>query len=265
VSDRATAGEVTRANLRRALVVNALTKPVNLAVPTVVLVVAVAIETWWLAAVAVVVYVGLAVVTFFDEDEAREVGDREYGRRRLGSSARRVDPAALAAPIAAPLSAALDEEARIRRSVEQTQLPFDELTGEVSQLVEAMGRTAQRAQRIHDYLSGQHPESIRRRIEELRRSKSASDQAVQRTIAALLEQLRAHGSMSRQLERFHAEMEQTVASLSTIHARVVQMGVASEAAGEHELADQVRDLRDQVAALSAGMSEAYAVGESPQA
>ena len=265
MSDRPTAGEITRADLRRALIANALSKPVNVAVPAAVLVVALVLETWWLAAVAAVVYVALAVVTFFDEDEAREAGERAYDRRSLGSGARRVDPAGLAAPIAAPLSAALDEEAQIRRAVEQAELPFDELTGEVSELVEAMGRTAQRAQRVHDYLSGHRPERIRERIEELRRSEDVSDQTVQRTITALSEQLQAHGSMSRQLDRFHAEMEQTVASLSTIHARVVQMGVASEAAGEHELAVQVRDLRDQVAALSAGMGEAYALGASPQA
>jgi hypothetical protein len=257
--------EITRAHLRRALVVNALTKPVNLAVPTVIVAAALVLGTWWLVAVAAVVYVALAGVTFLNEDEARQVGERVYGQRRLGAGARRADPAQLAAPIAAQLSVALDEEARIRRAIEQARLPFHELIAEVSNLVDAMGRTAQRAQLVHDYLMGQRPERVRQRIAALRGSAAASDPAVQRTIAALSEQLQSHGAMSRQLDHFHAEMEQTVASLSTIHARVVQMGVASDDAAEHELAVQVRDLREQVDALSAGMNEAYARGEPPPA
>lgn len=260
-----TGEEITRARLRRALVVNALTKPVNLAVPTVVVAAALAVGTWWLVAVAAAVYAALAAMTFLNEDEARQVGERVYGQRRLETGERRVDPGRLAAPIAAPLSAALDEEARFRRTVAQARLPLDELRGEVSELVEAIGRTAQRAQLVHDYLMGQRPERVRDRIAELRGSAAAPEPTVQRTIAALSEQLQSHGAMSRQLDRFHAEMEQTVASLSTIHARVVQMGVASDDAAEHELAVQVRDLRDQVDALSAGMNEAYARGKPPPA
>jgi hypothetical protein len=258
-------GEITRVGLRRALMVNALTKPVNLAVPTAVVVVALVLGTWWLVAVAAVAYVALAAVTFLNENEARQVGERVYGQRRLETGARRVDPGRLAAPIAAQLSAALDEEARFRRTVAQARLPFHELRGEVSELVDAMGHTAQRAQLVHDYLMGQRPERIRQRIDELRRSGGAADPAVQRTIAALSEQLEAQAAMARHLDRFQAEMEQTVASLGTIHARVVQMGVASEDAADKELAVQVRDLRDQVEALSAAMNEAYARGESPPA
>jgi hypothetical protein len=251
--------EITRAHLRRALVVNALTKPVNLAVPTVIVAAALVLGTWWLVAVAAVVYVALAGVTFLNEDEARQVGERVYGQR-LETGARRVDPGRLAAPIAAPLSAALDEEARFRRTVVQARLPFDELRGEVSELVEAIGHTAQRAQLVHDYLMGQRPDRVRQRVDELRRSGGA-DPAAQRTIAALSEQLEAQAAMARHLERFHAEMEQTVASLSTIHARVVQVAVASDDAAEHELAVQVRNLREQVDALSDGINEAYARGE----
>jgi hypothetical protein len=258
-------GEITRATLRRALVVNALTRPVNLAVPTAILAAAVVVGTWWLVALAGVAYVALAAVTFVNEDEAREVGEHVYGRRRLEGGGRRVDPAQLAAPIAAQLSEALNEEARIRRAAEQARLPFAELSAEVSELVDAMGRTAHRAQLVYDYLSAQRPERVRQRITQLRRSEGGAEAAVERTIAALAEQLEAQEAMSRQLDRFHAEMEQTVASLGTIHARVVQMGVATEDAAEHELAVQVRDLRDQVDALSAGMNEAYARGESPPA
>ena len=59
--------------------------------------------------------------------------------------------------------------------------------------------------------------------------------------------------------------EQTAATLSTIHASIIRMGLASETGGDQELAGQVRDLREQVDALSAGMNEAYARGDGPAA
>ena len=258
-------GELTRAGLRRALVVNALTRPVNLAVPAAGLALAAALGAWWPAGLAMLAYLALAAATFLSEEQARQVGERLYGQRRLKSPARRVDPARLAAPIAAPLSAALDEEARIRQAMDRARLPLDELSAEVSRLLEAMGRTAQRAQLVHDYLATHPPERVRERIAQLGGSAAAPDPAVQRTIAALSEQLETQAEMTRLLDRFHAEVEQTAVSLSTIHARVVQMRVASADAVEHELAVQVRDLRQQVDTLCAGIEEAYSSGEPPAA
>ena len=252
--------EVTRTALRRALVVNALTKPVNVIVPTLVVVGAVAVGATWLFAVAAIVYVVLAAMTFFDEAEAERVGDRVYGRDRPAVAERRVDPGALAAPIAAQFSAALEEETRIRRAIEQTDGPFTELSTEVSSLVGAMGRTAARAQLVYDYLASQDPRRVEQRMRELRTAGSGDENA-RPTLAALSDQLAAQRAMQGQLDRFHAEMEQTVASLSTIHAQVVRMRLASDAGDQRELAGEVRDLRAQVDALSEGMNEAYARGE----
>jgi hypothetical protein len=58
---------VTRSDLRRALMVNALSKPLNVAVPAGVLVAGLLLGTGWLVPVAVAVYVVLALLTFFDE------------------------------------------------------------------------------------------------------------------------------------------------------------------------------------------------------
>ena len=70
----------------------------------------------------------------------------------------------------------------------------------------------------------------------------------------------AYAKLSAQLERFYEEMEHITASLSTVGAQVVSMSAAGEGeSGQRELAGQVRDLRDQVDALSDGMREAYAV------
>ena len=86
--------EITRTDLRRALAVNALTKPVNVLVPAAVVVAAVIIGAWWLWVVAIVVFAVLCAQTFFDEDEAKKVGDRTYGRERPASH--RVDTRKLA-------------------------------------------------------------------------------------------------------------------------------------------------------------------------
>lgn len=252
-----TGKEVTRASLQRALVVNALTKPLNVIVAASLVVVAVAVGASWLILVAAVVYAALSTMTFFDADEAQRVGDRAYGRQSLVKGPGRADPGAMAAPIASQLSAALEEETRIRKAIDASKLPFDDVSAEVTALVTAMGRTAQRAQAVYDYLASQDTRRVGERLEELKGSPSAQDSEVKKTIAALDEQLDTHVDMSRQLDRFYAEMEQTVAALSTIHAKVVRMGLASDSAGQQDLADQVRDLREQVDALSAGMSEAY--------
>jgi hypothetical protein len=48
--------EITRADLRRRLALNALSKPINVVVPAGVAVAAVVIGAWWLWIVAAVVY-----------------------------------------------------------------------------------------------------------------------------------------------------------------------------------------------------------------
>src|SRR3954471_19385326 len=92
--------EVTRATLRRDLAVNAATKPVNVIVPAGVLVAGLLLGTAWLIPVAAVVYVVLAVMTFFDEREAGRVGERAYGKGP-DPARPRLDAGSLAGPIRA--------------------------------------------------------------------------------------------------------------------------------------------------------------------
>ena len=251
-----TGKEITRSDLRRALAVNALTKPVNVLVPAAVGVAAVIIGAWWLWVVAIVVFVVLCVQTFFDEDEAKKVGDRTYGRERPAS--RRLDARKLAPPIRAQLDAALNEQKRISAAIENAALPFTDLGSEVAALVRELERTAGRAQLVYEYLEGLYPDRIESRLRELRAAQGTEPDDPARTTAdALDEQLAAYRDMRKQVERYFAEMEQTVAALSTIHAQVVRMGVTTDAAGEEELTGRVRDLRGKVTALTEGIAEAY--------
>jgi hypothetical protein len=246
----------TRAELNRALLLNAATKPVNVLVGAAIAVAGLLLGLWWLIpAVAVPAFVALVIVTYLDGDEAERVGQRLRGRgaRALGAE-QRIDPRSLAPPIGSQLQAAFDEEQRIRDAIERSDLPLTEVDGEVAGLVRATEKTASRAQTLWDYLASQDPRRIQARIDELERSGGDAGRPV---VDALREQLSAIEALNDQLQRFYARMEHIVASLSTMHAQLLRMSVASESQGESELAGQARQLREEVNTLAQGMSEVY--------
>ena len=240
--------EVTRATLRRDLAVNAATKPVNVIVPAGVLVAGLLLGTPWLIGVAAVVYVVLAVMTFFDQGEAERVGKRAYGKDRPKSL---VDPKALADPIRAQVLAARAEAEKIDRTVRSSDLPFAAVSQEVSQLVSALEATARRAQRLYDYLSDQErPADLERRAEAQRASGHPG------AAQALAEQASVLRSLNDQLMRAGAEMEEVNASLGAVHGRLVQASVASEAERDAELAGDVRDLRKRLEGVTGALESA---------
>jgi hypothetical protein len=246
---------VTRSQLQRSLVANALTKPLNVLVPAALVVAGIVLGALWLVGVAVVVYAVLGALTFFDEGEAERVGARVYGTAAKGvAPPKQADLAKLAPPIAQQLGAARAEEARIHAAVTEADLPFEEVTSETDALVGAMESIAIRAQRVYDYLAAHDPRPVQARLRQIEGAGAETELA-----KALREQLAAYEKLSAQLQRFYDEMEHITASLSTVCAQVVSMSAAGEGErGQRELAGQVRDLRAQVDALSDGMREAYA-------
>lgn len=246
---------VTRSQLQRSLVANALTKPLNVLVPAALVVAGIVLGALWLVGVAVVVYAVLGALTFFDESEAERVGTRIYGTAAKGvAPPKQADLSKLAPPIAQQLGAARAEEARIHTAVTDADLPFEEVTSETDALVRAMESIAIRAQRVYDYLAAHDPRPVQARLTQIEGAGAETELA-----KALREQLAAYDKLSAQLRRFYDEMEHITASLSTVCAQVVSMSAAGEGeTGQRELAGQVRDLRDQVDALSDGMREAYA-------
>jgi hypothetical protein len=242
---------VTRSDLQRKLVVNALSKPVNVAVPAGVVVAALIVGIPWLLAVAALAYAALVVMTFLDEREAERVGDEAYGRVR-GSQRPRLETSRLAPEIRAEVESARAEQGRISETIANAELPFDEVGGEVERLVVAMEATARRAQLVRDYLDTQDILGIEDRL-----ARASGDTAV-----ALRDQLAVLTSLGDQLQRFHGEMEQVNAALGAMHARLVGAAVASQASADAELAGDVRDLRERVETLTEGIAEAYAATAS---
>jgi hypothetical protein len=247
---------VTRSDLRRALAVNAVTRPVNVLVPAAVVVAALLLGVPWLIAVAVAVFASLAAITFFDENEAARVGDRVYAARRT----RVVEPpptAPLTPEIAARLDAARAAQADIEEAIADAELPAVAIRDEVAELVAALAPTAARADRVADYLAGHPAAEVERRIAQLGRT-AGGDPTRARTVAALEDQLVAIARLRAQYGQLMGQIDHVVASLEALHAEVVTLGAAEDEWHQRNVVGQVRALRDGVNVLSGGMEEAYA-------
>jgi uncharacterized coiled-coil protein SlyX len=248
---------VTRTDLRRALAINAATRPVNVLVPTAVVIAALVLGVPWLIPVAVLCFAVLAAMTFFDEDEAARIGEGVYAHRR--AMAREPEPASapLSPEIAVRLDAARAAQADIEAAIAEGDLPAEAIREEVAELVAALAPTAARADRVSDYLAGHPAGDVETRIAQLERS-AASDPNRERTIAALRDQLAAIDRLRGQYDRFVGQMDHVVASLEALHAEVLALGATEDEWHGREVAGQVRALREGVRVLSGGMEEAYA-------
>jgi hypothetical protein len=247
----------TRGELNRLLLANALTKPFpNVLVPAIVAAAGLVAGLGPLAiVVAVVAWLALSAITYFDGDEAERVSDELRAKRRgeLEKENPRVTPASLAPPIGQRLQAVIDQQGRIRAAIERADLPFAEVAGEVDVFVRAAEKTASRAQLLYEYLADQDPRAAERRLASLHGEQDPSKQAL---VEALKQQLKALQRAETQLDRFYTEMERIGVELGNVRGELLSVSAASEAAGQERLAAEVRDLREQMGAVSAGMSEA---------
>jgi hypothetical protein len=224
----------TREDLRRALVVNALTKPLNVLVPALLVVAAGLLGANLLIAVAVACWVGLAAVTFFDEDEAASVGRR----RRAATRAARPP----AAPVAEPRTPAIARRVEhahaaadsVREAVRESDLPLDDVTGEVDALVALIERNAGRADRMQRFLA-EHPLPA----------------------AAPEEQRRAVARLEERHRELLGEIDRAAAALDTVHAEVLAADGLAELEARTALAGRVADLQTRVRVVSAGLDDAF--------
>ena len=250
---------LTRAELNRLLVVNALTKPL----PNVVLPAAIAIAgiAFGIAVVGVVVavvaWLALSAVTYFDGDEAERVADRERAKRRgaVEKASPRVNPATLSEPVARHLNAVLAQEKRIREAIERADLPFEEVSGEVDGFVRVAERTAQRAELLQDYLADEDPDRVDRRLTEVREQLERGDESKRPLVDALTAQVDGLRKAVRRLDDFYTEMERVAVELGNIRGQLLSVSAATEGESQRELAAGVRDLREQIGAVADGMTE----------
>jgi hypothetical protein len=216
----------SRRELGRRLAINALTKPVNVAVPAAIVVAGLLLGASWLIAVAAVCWAALVGGTFFDEREARAVGERARDERRAPPAVV-TDRPAFAAEIDARVRAAVSARAAIRAAIEESDLPHEDVTEEVDALLEAMQADAQRAQRIHQFLAEVPPEQL-------------DPQTLQR--------------VRSRLDRLLDELDRIVGTLQTVRAEIL---VTDGLAAHGELSAQLSELRVNVQLVSAGLEDAF--------
>ena len=255
---------VTRGALARRLAVNAATKPLNVAVLGGLIVVGIVLDLIVVVgAIAIVAYLVLVALTFFDAEEAERVGDELYAGRRPGGRDRApaLDVGTLEPRIAALVQQARETAAGIRDAIAQADHPFDDVAADVDALVAAMDTSARRAQLISSTLAeqaraGQDVAGLDRTIADLRGR--ADDADVRALVADLEAQRDATARLEDRLERFEVGMQRICASLGLLRTRLVEMSASEEEAAQRELARQSRELRERTDLLAEAMAEVFA-------
>lgn len=245
----------SRGEFAGALVANAAAKPFNvvLLVGTMGAGVLVGANIVVALLAALVVYAIAAAWTFFDEDEAQAVLTRERAERRsqLEAGTARLDPRTLAPEVRRHLLAARAIEERIRDAIQRAQLPYEEVSSAVDELVTLMELSASRAQLLYEALDESPPARVEGRLRELDGSGKVE------LIAALEHQLAVQRKMGDQLESFYDRMERVVVELDTIRGSLLSVSASTDVANQQRLAGDVRALRDELGSLAEGMSEAF--------
>lgn len=249
---------VTRHALGKALVVNAVTKPLNVGIGAAIVIVGIVAAIPWLIAVGVATYVALAAASIFDGRETKRLSDRLYGVS--DKPLPRADISKLAPEIAGPLAEARKEEEAIRAAVAAAQLPFGDVSAEIDGLMRDIERVAGRAQQLVDYLADQDEGELRAKLRRFQQPSPdpATADALKQAADAVQEQLKANEALRTQRDRFLAELEHLVASLGVVRAQLVRMSIAEEGEVQQQVTGELRDLRGRMSSLAQGMQEAFA-------
>ncbi len=157
----------------------------------------------------------------------------------------------LAPPIAQHFDTARRIQYAIGTAVSQAQLPFSAVSREVDALIGQLWQSALRANMLHEALVESPVERIERRLTELQFQKSPE------LIGALREQLVVQKRIEGQLLRYDHEMERIVVELDTVRANIVSVSASGDLSRQEQLAETVRELRDEMSAVGEGMDEAY--------
>ena len=248
----------TRGQYNRALIVNALTAPFNVLLLAGLLIAGIVLGAFsFLLPVAIVLYVAAAVRTYFDEDAQQAVlgREREHHHKRLESGTPQRDLTEFSPRIADLMARALEKDARIRGAIDRAELPYHEVTEEVDRFLATMWQTAARAELLSEGLRDTPPEAVARRLEEV---KATGDATKAQLIDALSQQLAVQRKMETQLQRFYDQMEQMLVELDTVRGHLITVSASTEADNQERLADDVRDLREEMGAVAEGMAAAYA-------
>ncbi len=220
---------------RHTAIVAAAMQPVNVLVPTVVVVAAALLGALWLLPVALVCWVALSAMTL--SDDRRDLrGGGEPAPGELGPAIRKRVRDAMAAGAA------------VRAAAAASPSPLEDVGAEVDLLVAAVRADAVRAQRIHEFLSRESPDALRRRL-------AGEPRADVR--AALEAKLSALDRLQGQLDDALAGMDQVVATVQTVHAEILAADGLLRRPERDDMAGQVSELRVRVQTRAEGLEEVF--------
>jgi hypothetical protein len=245
----------SRSEYNRALIANALLAPFNIVLLAVMLIAGILIGILVpVLPVAAVVYFAAVARTYFDDDAAQKVLERERQKRReiAEGARRRRQPQVLALPIAKLVEEARERERRIHNAIERAELPYTEVAAEVDGFVTGMEDTARRAQLLYEALDDTPPGRVEARLRQVQGDPDKKELA-----EALTTQLATLRRMERQLDRFYGELERIIVELDTVRSQLVSMSATTETAQQDRLAGEVRELRERMGAVADGLAAAY--------
>lgn len=236
----------------RALVANALTTPLNLGLLVTVLAVGIlaGAPISLSFALAAVVYGSAAARTLFDEEVADRVLAERRGESRAGR--RKLVVENLTPDIRSRVEAVREREARIRSAIEAADVPYAEVGSEVDTFVAEAERSARGAQLLHGALSDMPVSEVQSRL-----AAAEGDPAQAELAEALREQLVVAQRIESQLAGYHAAMERLCVELDTVRAHLLSTSVTTDSVNQRRLAGEVRDLREEMSAVAAGVESAY--------
>ncbi|MEA2411092.1 MAG: hypothetical protein QOC77_1653 [Thermoleophilaceae bacterium] len=256
----------TRSELNRELMLRAATAWDGLVALAVVAGAGVVLGQPVLIVVAVLLWLGASVWHYFDGSEADKLAADRAAKRARVEEASRLDPAALCEPVSVELRRARAQEASIRQTIAESELPSD-LTNDVDGLVTAFEATARRADIIYRTIerqteNGQGARDLEARLATLQ----ASGRTVSDDDKALIEALTAQLTATRRAEelrdRFFTTMERMVAELGTIDSEILGMSASEAASSQQQVAGQLADLRELVSGLAGDMQKSQAATAS---
>jgi cell division protein ZapA (FtsZ GTPase activity inhibitor) len=249
----------TRSELNRELMVRAATSWDGLVALAVVAGAGVVLGLPVLILVAVVLWLAASVWHYFDGSEADKLAAERAAKRQRIDEAARLNPAALCEPVSRELRRARAQEASIRQTIMESELP-SELTGDIDALVQAFEATARRADIMYRTLerqqeNGQGAADLDGRIAQLRASGRALSEDEKALVTALNAQLSAARRAEELRDRFFTTMERMVAELGTIDSEILGMSASEAATAQQQVAGQLSDLRELVSGLAGDMQQ----------
>jgi hypothetical protein len=238
----------SRDEQRRTAVVGAATKPLNILVPVVLVVLAILLQPW-LALAAIPVYAALVVTTLRDPKEVDRLLGRGSETAKVGPSRQQVD--GLPSDLQLPLRSAFEQQRAILELLPTMPegMADPKLSEDLPRLLADMLKAASGARDIDSYLQSQDASSLRAQAADAERE-GRGDVA-----ATLRENLDIIAHLQKTRDALADRLSSMASSLSIIRGRLVQ---AKTTAQPVDVTADISDLRDRARTLAEGVQEAFA-------